>query len=543
MSRFAILLAAAVSLSAQIKFTRIENEHFALYSDGSPGRAAAVLDRLEKVRSFFLQTVNPRVVAAKPRIVLLNNPKTFATFVDRKTVAAYYIGLPHRDLIVVGPGANDMVVLTHEYVHMLVHQAGMRLPLWLNEGLAEVYSTVEYVDGRMRVGAPKVGYLQLLHRKFPDIRSILQAEDYGSTEHVGPLYAASWAIAHMMMLEDDLRPKFTRFTNALQAGLAPDLALRKSYGLTPQQLGEHVQGYIRGKTVNVVMFPFRWENQAGESKAAPATDLETGLTMVDLYLSGRDIVSAARAAEQATERYPDSAAAWESLAAVRMYQKDETGGAGALRQAFLSGSRNPDLLAIASSLHGKDRQLARQMIDRALEADPGHFEAQKQLAAWHMDGEDWSAALAALRGIKSLTYLEMRRYTPLFLQAAVRAGKPELAHGALLEFRENAITDEDKTLADRMGRMLTHGEAPPPPATGGIGSVVGQLAEVDCAGNRQVLHVATAEGLQKIPVDHTRTLLIGGDAPNIGCGPQKRKRRVRVGVSAEGVARKLEFLP
>jgi hypothetical protein len=192
-----------------------------LYTDGSKGRAADILEHFERVRSFFLQTINPREAAGKPRVVVLNSAKTFAAFVDRKSTVACYLGLPHRDLIVIGPAGKvaDDQTITHEYLHLLVRQAGMRIPLWMNEGIAEVYSTLQPVGQKMRVGTPIQGHMRRLRSDWLDIRQVLKAESYGSEEHVGPFYSMSWAIAHMLLLEDDLRPKWTRFTAAMERGI------------------------------------------------------------------------------------------------------------------------------------------------------------------------------------------------------------------------------------------------------------------------------------------------------------------------------------
>ena len=79
---------AALALPGQIAFTRMESPRFELYTDGSKGRAADILEHFERVRSFFLQTINPREAAGKPRVVVLNSAKTFAAFVDRKSTVA-----------------------------------------------------------------------------------------------------------------------------------------------------------------------------------------------------------------------------------------------------------------------------------------------------------------------------------------------------------------------------------------------------------------------------------------------------------------------
>ena len=50
--------------------------------------------------------------------------------------------------------ANHGRLLAHEYHHMAAARAGMRLPRWLSEGLAELYSTVESAGDKTLIGEP-----------------------------------------------------------------------------------------------------------------------------------------------------------------------------------------------------------------------------------------------------------------------------------------------------------------------------------------------------------------------------------------------------
>ena len=518
---------AALALPGQIAFTRMESPHFELYTDGSKGRAADILEHFERVRSFFLQTINPRETPGTPRVVVLNSAKTFATFVERKSTIAYYLGLPHRDLIVVGPAGKgaDNQTITHEYLHLLVHQAGMRIPLWMNEGIAEVYSTLQPVGQKMRVGTPIQGHMLRLRYDWLDIRQVLKAESYGSEEHVGPFYSMSWAIAHMLLLEDDLRPKWTRFTAAMERGIPIEQALRQAYGLTPQQLEQHVQGYIRGKTVNVVEFNFKWEEWKGAPATRPATALENGLTMVDLFLSGKDVAGAARHAERLAGEFPREAGPWEALLTARMWERNKEAGAVAAREAFARGTRNADLLALGASLGGAE---ARAMLDRALTVDPEHFEGLMELAALQLQAGEDGAAFATLQRVRRLGAADAARYVRLFVYAAQRSGNEAAAEAAVKEFRAYAVSERDKAEGETRAGMMGR-------------SVTGVLVEVGCSASGQVLHVDSG-GVRAIPVDAGQTLRVSGVEFDLHCGVMKRKPRVRVGLSGEGKARALEIL-
>ena len=81
-------------------------------------------------------------------------------------VAAYFSPLPDVNYIVMAIGRREFTyrVIFHEYTHLLVHQNIRQLPRWLDEGLAEVYSTFDGSerDGRLIVGRPIPEHVSLL---------------------------------------------------------------------------------------------------------------------------------------------------------------------------------------------------------------------------------------------------------------------------------------------------------------------------------------------------------------------------------------------
>src|SRR5260370_7433582 len=53
-------------------------------------------------------------------------------------------------------------VAIHEYTHLVVEHSGLPLPPWLNEGLAEVYSTLKPDGKRVRFGDILIGRVREL---------------------------------------------------------------------------------------------------------------------------------------------------------------------------------------------------------------------------------------------------------------------------------------------------------------------------------------------------------------------------------------------
>ena len=99
-------------------------------------------------------------------------------------------------------------MVLHEYTHVVINQAGMKLPLWLNEGFAELYSTMKPVHNKILVGRLIPGRMQVAEAGLVDLRGILdanaQSPAYNEGSRVAIFYAESWALVHMLKFSKSL---------------------------------------------------------------------------------------------------------------------------------------------------------------------------------------------------------------------------------------------------------------------------------------------------------------------------------------------------
>jgi lipoprotein NlpI len=178
------------------------------------------------------------------------------------TIAAYFSPLPDVNYIVMATGRREYTyqVIFHEYTHLLVNQNIHRLPLWLNEGLAEFYSTFdgsEY-DARLIIGRPIPEHVSLLRgltglipmNKFIDPQAMKDL--YRDDRLTARFYAQSWLLAHYFLLGDKLahRPQLASFVNGLQTGEAPDTVFKRVFGSDLDPLDRAL-----GQYVNLMQLP------------------------------------------------------------------------------------------------------------------------------------------------------------------------------------------------------------------------------------------------------------------------------------------------
>ncbi|HET8646972.1 MAG TPA: hypothetical protein VFO85_15865, partial [Vicinamibacteria bacterium] len=127
-------------------------------------------------------------------------------------------------------------------------------PLWIAEGLAELYSTAEVREKEVALGKPLAQHIVLLRD-----RALLPMETFLTVDHSSPhynerdkqgiFYAQSWALAHYLLVHDTgagrgLRP----YLEATAAGATGVEACRRAFGLEPAVLQKELASYVRRLT-------------------------------------------------------------------------------------------------------------------------------------------------------------------------------------------------------------------------------------------------------------------------------------------------------
>src|SRR5205807_7778571 len=128
--------------------------------------------------------------------------------------AAYYHSGMERDYVVLGHLSSEVFpVAVHEDVHLLTRHSDLDFPPWLNEGIADVYSTLTQRGNEILVGTPPAGRMaHIQQEKWVPLSIILAADHnspyYNEKNKVGSLYSEGWALTHMLMLSTPYRAGF-----------------------------------------------------------------------------------------------------------------------------------------------------------------------------------------------------------------------------------------------------------------------------------------------------------------------------------------------
>ena len=145
-----------------------------------------------------------------------------------ENVGGYFVPDPHGAVVVLRLDVDTQFsygILYHEYFHTVTRHSLPGLPLWLNEGLAEVWSN-SLIDKRgFQLGLPAKNHLRYLGTiKMRDLEGIVEpdraAAAYADRNQKPNLYAQGWALTHYMMFSDggSRWPKLLRYLEAAASG-------------------------------------------------------------------------------------------------------------------------------------------------------------------------------------------------------------------------------------------------------------------------------------------------------------------------------------
>lgn len=253
MVRLALLGLSALLLasSAEAAWLRLDTPNFVVIGDSDPRKLRAIAIEFERFRETLSRVLTARVTeSAVPTIVFVfTSDRQFTPFkqlYQGKPVrsAGYFHGDRDFNYITVladgRPGGRR--VIFHEYAHLVASNIAANLPAWLNEGLAEYYSTFEVTNGgrEATIGHPVVGHLRLLSRRPPlfSLEELFQIDHdsphYNEGERRSVFYAQSWALTHMLM-QPERAAALAAFIRHKQDGVPDANAWRQAFGDAPVQ--------------------------------------------------------------------------------------------------------------------------------------------------------------------------------------------------------------------------------------------------------------------------------------------------------------------
>ena len=557
--KLALLTVLGVSLfAAETRWLRLKSPSFEMYSSASDRNARETLKYFEQVHAFFAQAMGALPGTVLPvRIIGFSSKKEYDPYSPNNAAIAYYQGTPRIDYIVLSQtGPEVFPVAVHEYVHLVTRHAGLKLPPWLNEGLAEFYSTLKPLGDKIVLGDLIVGrYRALLHEKWVPLSVIVKADHnspfYNEKSQAGSLYNEGWALVHMLVLKDEYRSGFSKFLRESSAGTPTEEALLKVYGKSVDQVDHELDAYLHGSQFKAVVVPQKLEKAADEFSVEPASPFDVKLALADLLNRPAKEQEMRTMLEQLTVEDAKRPEPYVGLGYIAWRQKQNEDAEKDFAKAFDLGDREPSFLTDYARLtRGRNNADSIRALTALIALEPEKLDVRMDLAAVYLISKKPDAALAVLPPVTKVSKEEAPRFFTIKAHAQLDDGLFDDARKSAGNLARFATTDDEKSQAQQILKYLDSRNGGPPPALTESPSpgqsMQGSFLELNCSQKPPRAVIETAEGKKLFLIDGPYKIV--GGASGLNCGPQK-KATVKVGFAPsdqsgiDGLLRTIQFEP
>jgi tetratricopeptide (TPR) repeat protein len=457
--------------------------HFAIFSCAPTQQVARVGARLEQFREAYSSLAGAQSVASQPIVVMVFPDHTsmepfLPVYQDKPAnLAAFF----HRDsdenliaLYVSGTNSGSLQNVFHEYTHLLLRHNAPFWPLWLNEGMADIYSTFEPAPDRTaRIGAPLPMYLRILSRRplvpLSDLFAVgHESPDYNERDRQGIFYAESWLLTHYLMLGDNARNKahFGQLTTLLKQGQSPVQAFTNAFHVTLTQMENQLRGYLEHGRFDSLKLAVNSDLSAPRAFSTfPLPTVAVCFRLGDMLMRVNRPDAAVNYFELAKKLAPRSPLPYEGLGLLASDKKQSVDAVRELQQALSLGSTSflahytfarekYRLTAKAADTYTPvSREVAAEIrgeLDKAIQLMPGFAPAHHMLGFFLMvQGENLPEAE---KQIQIAMQLEPDNPGYLFslAQAQLRRDNPSAALKTLEPLRLSYLDAQIRQHADEM---------------------------------------------------------------------------------------------
>jgi len=527
-----LCLCLGTPVQARQRWIRLTTDHFEMYTDNGEKQATNALQVFEQVRYFFLNSSkHPLPLEGKVRIVAFSSENDYKPYRLNAGAFAFFVPSHERDYIVMQDLQSEHhQTAVHEYTHLIVSHLKLDPPIWLNEGLAELYSSLEPSGKKAMVGRALPGRAEtLLTKSWMDWNVLFQV-DHGSPYYNVPdkmeiFYAQSWAATHMLALSSGYQPNFSRLFAAVSGGMPMAEALQKIYGKSPAEFGADVQKYVHQNTIRAAVYDVTLSKSDLNPDVEELSAFDKELALAELLSTKRETAPEARRRLMALEQQsPRSVEVQVSLGYLAWQENDIEDSRKHFGIATDAGLKRPKVLYdYALLLQGTSRSadVIPNLLSQVLAAQPENVDARLLLAGTLLHGQRYGAALSYLAQVQKVSPEHAFDYFGMLANARVNLHDLNGAKSDAQRALEYAKTDAQK---QDMQQLLVWLEAAVHPAA------VQRLSNPSAASVREIEEPARAPG------QHAGVMLAGnqklprvkGVMKALECGTAQIRLRLHV---------------
>jgi len=253
----AILISAVLNINAANRWRQESSPHFTLYSSYDGGTNHSILLSLEDARRYWASKVGVTHLPDPVVMAVKSNWEYFPLAGYRNTTAFSTALLNGKDaMIVTDLRFEKEALIRYKYAHFVLEHA-YHLPWWLEEGMANVYSTLSVAGDQAVIGKYRIDLGMMAanreRRGGADVAGLLSGsrpQDFRMTTGENQFAADAGSLVHMLMLSPQYASEFNEFLALVNRGESSEAALRAVYDKTPGQVQADLARYVWHKWPN-----------------------------------------------------------------------------------------------------------------------------------------------------------------------------------------------------------------------------------------------------------------------------------------------------
>lgn len=243
------------------RWTQAVTPHFILYSNSRDEVTRSVGRNLESMGQ-ALALVHPRFHLSQgtpTRVFIFSSYRHAVPYMrllmgsDKTSANGIFVTHSHGGSMLIDASRERRTARTayHELVHEMIANSGWSPPLWLNEGIAEFFGTIETSRTEIRFGQPLIEHVRILRRRRPiSLQKLFEttqvSEQYLAPGHSSLFYAQSWAFTHYLMQRRSTNGnEIYALLEKLNAGVPTVAALEEVFGIPLPQMEREFHMNIR----------------------------------------------------------------------------------------------------------------------------------------------------------------------------------------------------------------------------------------------------------------------------------------------------------
>ncbi len=352
-------IAVALSVStvqAKDKWINLTTKNFNIISNADEGETRKVALKLEQFHYVFSKLFNlPAVRSIPTTVMVFKNDGSFKPYKPLyngkpTNVAGYFQPGQDENLIALDISANDqrpMSVIYHEYTHLLTSTTPRPWPLWLKEGLAELYSSFDVKDNKVTLGAPIDNHVFLLREnKFIPLQTLFnvhhESSIYNERDKQSIFYAESWALCHYFAFGDKTqrRPQLIDFINQFNQGVDINRAFTQAFKSDMATVEKQLRSYVGNSQYTINVYTLASTEGEKEMTVKPVTDAEALAYLGNLLARTNRLDEGETLFKQAIALDPEMPRSYEGLGFIATRRNKFDEAMEQFKQAATRGSKN-----------------------------------------------------------------------------------------------------------------------------------------------------------------------------------------------------------